>query len=80
MKISEDVRSMIAAKLQLGVNIECILDDIRGGISESDGLGREHLINRQDVLNIKRKLNTGSIEKHSLMIMLVCVHGWNNSM
>ena len=70
LKIPEDVRSMIAAKLQLGVNIECILDDIRGGISESDGLGREHLINRQDVLNIK--LNIGSIEKHSNDHASVC--------
>ena len=46
LKILEDVRSTTAAKLQLGVNIEHILNDIRG-INESDGIGREHLINRR---------------------------------
>ena len=72
LRIPEDVRSMIAAKLQLGVDIGRILDDIRGGVSENDSIGREHLIERRDVLNIKRKLNIGSIEKHSNDHTSVC--------
>ena len=54
LKIPQDVRSIVATKLQLGVDIGRILDDIREGISENDGVGREHLIDRQDVLNIRR--------------------------
>ena len=38
---------------------------IRGGYSESDGIGREHLVNRQDILNIRSKLNIGSVQKHN---------------
>ena len=76
LKIPQDVRSIVATKLQLGVDIGRILDDIREGISENDGVGREHLIDRQAVLNIRRKLNIGSVEKHSN----VYVHGWNYSM
>ena len=40
----------LAAKLQQGVSMERILDDIRDSVG--DGLNREHLIRRQDLHNI----------------------------
>ena len=73
LRIPNHISHDIAAKLQLGVAVDHILDDIRGGYSESDGIGREHIVNRQDVLNIRRKLNIGSVQKHANDHASVCV-------
>ncbi|SMN02430.1 hypothetical protein SPONN_1054 [uncultured Candidatus Thioglobus sp.] len=62
LPIPDDTRKMIAGKLQLGVKIERIMDDIR--YRAANGVGRQHLINRQDIVNIQHKLNIGSVRKH----------------
>lgn len=38
-----------------------ILDDIRDGVLEE--VSREHLVSRQDILNIRRRLNIDCVEK-----------------
>ena len=62
LPIPDTVKLQIAAKLQQGVNIQGVLDWIRE--SEADKLGRQHLVNQQEVHNIHRKLNLKAIEKH----------------
>ena len=63
------IRQSIALKLDSGVSIEKILDDIRDKI---DGkLNRQHLLNRQDVRNIKYQYNIECIQKHSNDLMSV---------
>ena len=63
LPIPDNIKDMIAAKLQIGVNEDSILDSLRWRCSEKE-IGREHLINKQDILNIKQNLNIGSIQKH----------------
>lgn len=46
---------MVACKLQDSVTIEKILDDIRESVGVS--IQRHHLLNRQDITNIKRQFN-----------------------
>ena len=53
----------IASKLQQGVKVERILDDIRDGICED--VKREHLLTRQDILNIRRQYNIEGIQRHN---------------
>ena len=62
LPIPRSVRLKIASQLQQGVPIQGILDRIRD--DESDQLGREHLINQQEVRNIRRRLNLYAVEKH----------------
>ena len=63
LKIPEQVRLNIAAKLHQGVVIEKIMDDIRdNAIGESS---REHIISRQDIRNVLREFNILGIEKHT---------------
>ena len=57
-----EVKNCIASKLQAGVPIERILDDVRDTIH--DHIEREHLLSRRDVFNIQRHLNIQCIEKH----------------
>ena len=64
LPLSDDVGKVIAGKLQLGVTIERIMDDIRDAVNEKDRLGRDHMVNRQDILNIQNKLNFDCIHKH----------------
>ena len=47
-----------------GVGMDRILDDIRDNIDEQKNLSREHLINKQDISNIKMKLNLENVVKH----------------
>ena len=54
---------MIAAKLLQGISIDKIMDSIRDEMSGR--VYREHLTTRQDILNIKRRLNIGCIQKHT---------------
>ena len=63
LKIPEQVRLNIAAKLHQGVVIEKSTDDIRdNAIGESS---REHIISRQDIRNVLREFNILGIEKHT---------------
>ncbi len=64
IRVPEDLRVSIAAKLLQGIIVEKILDDIRDSVSEK-GLQREHLTTRQDVLNAKWQYNTEGIERHA---------------
>ena len=52
----------IICKLQAGVSMDRILDDIREDIEGS--VQRHHLVTKVDVRNIKAKLNLESIMKH----------------
>ena len=65
LPISDNFKKQISAKLSLGVGEEEILNQIRCGCSELDGICREHLVTRQDILNIKRRLNIESVRKHA---------------
>ena len=62
LRVPEEVKNVVAAKLAEGVTIDRVLDDI--GDSVSGIMEREHLMNRQDIRNIEYKLNLQSIEKH----------------
>ena len=48
--------------MQQGVSVQGVLDWIRE--SEGEKLDRQHLVNQQEVHNIRRKLNLKAIEKH----------------
>ena len=53
--IPEPVRMTVASKLQQGVKVDRILDDIRDSVWND--MTCEHLVTRQDILNIKRQFN-----------------------
>ena len=57
------MRLEIAKKLQLGVTIDRILDDIRDNCN-NEGITREHLVTRLDVRNIKYQYNVEGIIRH----------------
>ena len=50
LRITYDLRQSIAAKLQMGIPIDKILDDVRDNVWSTKG--REHLISKQDIRNI----------------------------
>ena len=58
-----ETKEMIAAKLLQGISIDKIMDSIHDEMSGR--VYREHLTTRQDILNIKRRLNIGCIQKHT---------------
>lgn len=60
--LPEGIRQAVASKLKEGVAINKILDDVRDRIVGC--FKREHLISRQDILNIKRQYNILGIERH----------------
>ena len=62
VQIPPRVRIDIAAKLQQGVGMERVLDDIRDNVSYE--LGREHLVTRQDLHNIKAQYNIDGMIRH----------------
>ena len=53
--IPEPVRMTVASKLQQGAKVDRILDDIRDSVWND--MTCEHLVTRQDILNIKRQFN-----------------------
>lgn len=69
LPIPDDTRKMIAGKLQLGVKIERIMDDIR--YRAANGVGRQHLINRQDIVILEVSANIVKTKQ-------VFVHGWKS--
>ena len=62
VQIPPRVRIDIAAKLQQGVGMQRVLDDIRDNVSYD--LGREHLVTRQDLHNIKAQYNIDGMIRH----------------
>ena len=61
LSIPDTIRLELAAKLQQGVSMERILDDIRDSVG--DGLNREHLIRRQDLHNIRHQYNIEGVSR-----------------
>ena len=59
-----DIKYEVAAKLYDGVSVDKILDDIREKMT-NDTIGHEQLLSRQDIHNIRRHLNLGSITKNA---------------
>ena len=72
LRIPDNTRVSIASKLQEGVNIDKVLDNIRENVSAT--LGREHLVNKQDVRNIQKQFNVDGIQKHTTDSQ--SVHAW----
>ena len=72
----EKTRLEIANKLHLGVDIQRILDDISD--TSEGGINREHLVNRQDVRNVRLQYNIEGISRHSND--LNSVKAWVNEM
>jgi len=70
LPVPEDIKHFIAAKLQDGVSLDRILDDVRNN-STSPGVGRQHLVTKQDINNIKRKLNLQCVQKNPNDLMSV---------
>jgi len=71
LPISHDTKAMIASKLQDGVCVDRILDDVRDSFSYP-GYRREHIVTKKDITNIKQKLNLQCIQKHSNDLISVC--------
>ena len=71
LPIPLDTKKIIAAKLHEGISIEKILDSVRDNLTEGQ-IGREQIISRQDILNIKHRLNIDSIMKHSNDLLSTC--------
>ena len=62
LKMPDDLKTTIAAKLQEGVSEKKILDDTRDdGPSQ---IGREHLVTLQDIQNIRRQYNIEGVQRH----------------
>ena len=62
IRIPNLTRMNITAKLQQGVGMERILDDIRDSVTNT--IRRKHLIRRQDLHNIKAQYNIDGIMRH----------------
>ena len=58
LRMPTHIRMELAAKLAQGISMDRILDDIRDSITSK--LDRTHLINKQDLHNIKRQYNIDS--------------------
>ena len=61
--ISQKKRNEIAAKLQQGVSKEKILDDIRNNVGAE--FLRDHIIDKQDVVNIRRAYGLEEVQRHA---------------
>ena len=62
LPVPTSIKLNIASRLQQGATIQIVLDWVRD--EEGEKLGRQHLINSQEVRNIRRRLNLGAIERH----------------
>jgi len=62
LRLSTTQREIIAAKLQQGVSRERILDDIREDFP--CGFQRQHLIERQDIVNIEKAYGLRTFQRH----------------
>ena len=55
LRLPQDVRDVVASKLNEGVSVEKILDPVGDNVSAN--VGRTELLNRQDIQNIARQFN-----------------------
>ena len=62
LRIPPTVRANIAAKLQQGISMNRVLDDIRDSVEQT--MNRQHLITRQDLRNVKFHFNIDGIIRH----------------
>ena len=76
IRIPQQTRKEIAGKLQKGVSMERILDDIRDSVINQPG--RKHLVTRQDLHNIKSQYNMDGIMRHKND--LISVMSWVQEM
>ena len=79
MDFAKKKRNEIAAKLQQGVSKEKTLDDIRNNV-ETEFL-RDHIIDKQDVINIQRAYGLEEVQRHSndQRSVLAWIQEWQNS-
>ena len=72
-------RNEIAAKLQQGVSKEKILDDIRNNVGAE--FLRDHIIDKQDVVNIQRAYGLEEVQRHAndQTSVLAWIQEWQNS-
>lgn len=63
LRLPNDMRVSIATKLQVGIQTDKILDQIRDNVSLGT-LGREHLISKQDIHNIEKQFCVDGVQKH----------------
>ena len=64
LALPRHVKLLIATKIQQGVAVDRIMDDVRESIRYGDVPDREHLITTKDVQNIKKSMNMRNIQKH----------------
>ena len=62
LKISTETKMCIVAKLQSGVSVDRILNDVCDEVAGT--IERDHLMSCQDIHTIQYQLNLRSIEKH----------------
>ena len=77
--ISQKKRNEIAAILQQGVSKEKILDDIRNNVGAK--FLRDHIIDKQDVVNIQRAYGLEEVQRHAndQTSVLAWIQEWQNS-
>ena len=71
LPVPKTTKQLIAMKLQEGVSIERILDDIRDNLL-SNKIGRNQLVTRQDIMNIQKQINIDTIQKDANDLLSVC--------
>ena len=72
LPIPDSIKHTISAKLHQGVSVDKILDDIRNDLITKKSIGREHLIQRQDILNLQKEINIHGIRKHANDLASTC--------
>ena len=77
--LSKKKRQEIAAKLKQGVSKEKVLDAIRENIGAI--FSRDHLIDKQDLANIRRAYGIDEVERHpnDMTSVLSWIQEWQNS-
>lgn len=63
LRIPASTRNTIASKLKTGVTAQRVLDDIRDNV-HGVKLGREHLVNKKDIANIRKQYDIEGIRRH----------------
>ena len=61
LRVSDDLKATIAAKLEQGVEPNSILDNVRNKMAQID---RDSLLTRRDIQNIVRRCNVAGIRKN----------------
>ena len=71
LPVPKTTKDLIAAKLQEGVAVEQILNDIRDNLLNNH-VGRDQLVTRQDIMNVQRRLNIDAVQKDANDFLSVC--------